>query len=125
MDRKYVVICNSDDAELVNKKIVSSDEAVYVIIVSTVLPYFEEDNTFPKSERRQIKQLLFAIKSGKWENVLEPANKFLYEMGNGEGFEVTDYAPEIEDEDYSEQFQELMERAESIKLSEIIEDDDE
>jgi hypothetical protein len=124
-DRKYIVkFIGSDDT---TQQTVIGDEGVFVVIASMVFSYLneiEEENRYDKSYEKVLKKLVRALKTGKWENLIEPSNTFFYEVGNMERFEVADYSCESE-HDYSSEYAELMERCEELKLQDLVAPEDE
>lgn len=121
MNGKYVVSFTDGDPDLCSETVVTGDEAVFTLIARKILSFLRE-NTYPIERKNEIKALLKALKTARWENVLEPANEFLLEMGNGENFSVRDYEGET---DYSEEYEESIREIHELRLSDLIEDENE
>lgn len=118
-DKKYLVIKSNIDGDGDAHDVVTGEEGVYVIIASVIIDRLEED-TFPERERKSIKKLVIALRTGKWENILEPVNDFLHNRGFNESYVVREYEGEP---DYDDDYRTLLDRANELKLKNLIDDD--
>ncbi len=125
---QFAVKFTDQDGE-VSTKTVRGDEGVYVEVASWIMEYLEEasadeDCRYDPSYRKTLKKLVIALKSGSWQLLLEPANIFLEQIGGSERFSVSEFA-EVPEYNYSEEYDDIMERCESLSLSDLVQEEDE
>lgn len=84
----YTVTRYSVDADCVNTEIIETDEELFIEIADSVLIYLQEDSYPEEYGNEELRKIIDIIKTKDWKKLLEPANDFLYKMGNGEYYEV-------------------------------------
>ena len=87
----FQIDSSSNDTELVHSFYVETADEVFSVMAENIYEYFKDNwDDYEDDHKEELKPLIKALKSKNYKKLLPLANTFLYDIGNGEGYEVNE-----------------------------------